>query len=65
MHNQMHHTGKYSQHSSITLSVWANGWVFVYELSGCGFESHFSHLNFRYRDSFEQGLPWYLGTYRV
>ena len=25
--------------------VWINGWVFVYELSGCGFESSCSHLN--------------------
>ena len=24
----------------------------VYELSGCGFESHCSHLNFRYRACF-------------
>ena len=23
---------------------WLNGWVFVYELSGCGFESCCSHL---------------------
>ena len=28
--------------------------VFVYELSGCGFESRCSHSNFRYRASFEQ-----------
>ena len=24
--------------------VWLNGWMFVYELSGCGFEPRFSHL---------------------
>ena len=24
--------------------VWPNGWVFVYELSGSGFESSYSHL---------------------
>ena len=35
----MHRTDKYSQHSSIIWPVWLNGWVFVYELSGCGFES--------------------------
>ena len=40
-------------------------WVFVYELSGCGFESRCSHLNFRYRACFEQGIPWHLGNYRV
>ena len=27
----------------------------VYELSGCLFESRYSHLNFRYRVYFEQG----------
>ena len=25
--------------------VWLNGWVFVYKLSGCGFESCCCHLN--------------------
>ena len=34
---------KYSQHSSIIWPVWLNGWVFVYELSGCGFKSNYSH----------------------
>ena len=34
-HNQHSH----SQHSSIIWPVWLNGWVFVYELSGRGFES--------------------------
>ena len=36
--------------------VWLNGWVFVYKLSGCGFESCCSHLNFRHRVYFECGL---------
>ena len=36
----MHHTGKYSQHSSIIWPVWLNGWVFVCKLSSCGIESH-------------------------
>ena len=44
----MHRTNKYSQHSSIIYSkswpVWLNGWVFVYELSGSGFESSCSHF---------------------
>ena len=30
---------KESQHSSVNWPVWLNGWVFVYELGGCGFES--------------------------
>ena len=29
--------------------VWLNGWVFVYERSGCGFESNFSHLSSPFR----------------
>ena len=35
-------------------SIWLNGWVFVYKLSGCGFESGCSHLNFRFCTCFEQ-----------
>ena len=39
---QIHHTNartnSYSQHSSIILRVWLNGWMFVYKLSGCGFD---------------------------
>ena len=45
--------------------VWLNGWVFVYELSGCGFESSCSRLNFWFRACFEKGVPWYSGNYRV
>ena len=41
----MHHTDKYSQHSSIIWPVRLNGWAFGYELSGYGFESRYSHLN--------------------
>ena len=44
IYSQMHRTDKYSQHSSIIWTVWLNGWVFVYELSGCVFESSWSHL---------------------
>ena len=35
-YSQMHRTDRCSQHSSIICSVWLNGWVFFYELSGCG-----------------------------
>ena len=38
------------------LKVWLNGWVFVYELSDCGFESCWYHLNFRYGAWFVQAL---------
>ena len=44
---------------------WPNGWVFVYELSGSGFQSSFSHLNLRFRACFEQGVPGDSGNYRV
>ena len=37
--SQKHHADKYPQHSSVIWSVWLNGWVFVCELSGRGFES--------------------------
>ena len=42
-YSQMHCRDKYSQHSSIIWPVWLDGWVFVYELSGCGFESYCNH----------------------
>ena len=48
-----------------TQPVWLNGWVFVYDLSGCGFESSCSHLNLRFRNCFEQGVPWHSGNYRM
>ena len=56
-HTQKHCTDKYLQNSSIIWPVWLNGWVFVYEASGCGFESRCGHLNFRYGACFEQGVP--------
>ena len=46
-------------------TLWLNGWVFVYELSGCGFESSCSHLNFRFRACFEQGVRWHSSSYTV
>ena len=40
--------------------LWRNlcqdGWVFIYKLSGCGFASSCSHLNFRFRTCFEGGV---------
>ena len=64
-HSQIQRTDKYSQHSSFIWPVRLNGWVFVHELSGCGFESSYSHLNFRFRACFEQEVPWHSGNYRV
>ena len=51
----MHHTDKYSEHSSIIWPVWLNGQVFIYELSGCGFKSSCSHLNFR---PYQMNFSW-------
>ena len=42
-----------------------NRWMFVYELNSCGFESRCSHLIFRNRACFEQGVPWQSGNYKV
>ena len=61
----MHHMDKYSQHSSIIWPVWLDGWVFIYKLSGCGFESSCSHLNFRCCACFKQGVPWHSDNFRV
>ena len=51
--------------SHLAQLVKVSGWVFVYELSGSGFKSSCSRLNFRFRACFEQGVPWYSGNYRV
>ena len=41
-------------------------WLSVHlQTSGCGFESNCSHLHFRFRACFEQGVPWHSGNYRV
>ena len=57
---------KWLQGDSNPQPVWIKGaGVFVYELSGCGFKSHCSHSNFRYRACFKQGGPWHSGNYRV
>ena len=49
--------------SSNIWPVCINGWMFIYQLSGCGFESCCYHLNFKYNTCFEQGVPWHLGNY--
>ena len=56
-YSQMHCTDKYSEHSSFIWSVWLNGYVFVYELSGSEFKSSLSYLNFRFLACVEQGVP--------
>ena len=64
-YSQMHSTDKCSEHISINWSVWANVWVFVYKLSGSGFETSCSHSTFRFCASFGQGASWHSGNYRV
>ena len=55
----MHHAGKYSQQSSIIWQVWLNGWVFVCEQSGGGFESSCSQL-FMYFVMHQESGTWML-----
>ena len=45
--------------------AWLNGWVFLYKISGSGFECSCSHLNFQFCTCFEQGVPWHSGNCRV
>ena len=61
-YGQMDRADKYSEHSSIIWSVWPNVWVFVYKLSGSRFVFSCSHLNLRFFDCAEQGLPWLQAT---
>ena len=42
-----------------------NGLVFVYELSGSGFEFSCSHLNLRFCACLEQAVAWHSGNYRL
>ena len=58
----IHHAGKYSEKRSVIWSIWPNCWLLVYGLSGSGFESSCSHLNFKLRAYFEQGVPWHCDT---
>ena len=39
--------------------------MFVYKLSGCGFDFNYSHLNFRFCACFKQGVSWHSGNYIV
>ena len=55
-YSQMHRTDNYSQHISVVWPVWLNGWVFVYQLTGCGFESHWYHLNLNKEFFDSQGI---------
>ena len=58
----------YSSHEVTALGlrpVRLNGWVFIYKLSGCGFESRCSHLKFRYRTCLEQGCHQHSVNFRV
>ena len=69
IYSQMHRTDRYSEHSSIIKKkewpAWPNGWVFVYKLSGSGFECSCSYLNFRFCSCLKQEVPLHSGNYRV
>ena len=39
------HAKNLTHFTNLNSPVWLNVWVFVYELSGCGFESSCSHFN--------------------
>ena len=54
-----------NEHDDDGRPVSLNGSVFVYELSGCGFESYCSHLDVIYRACFEQVVPWHLSNYKI
>ena len=47
------------------LTICPNGWVFVDEVSGSGFEWTSCHLNFRFRTCLQKGVPWHSANYRV
>ena len=47
-YSEMHCTSKYLQYSSIIKPVCLNGWLFVYELSGCGFEPRCSQMEIHF-----------------
>ena len=55
------------RHLAKSITIWPvllNGGVFLYELSGCDFKSHWSQLNLRYCVCFKQGVFGYSGNYR-
>ena len=64
-YSQIQRTDNFSKHNSVIFLVWPNNSVFIYELSGCGFDSRCSHVNFRSYARFEQRLPWHWSNYRM
>ena len=60
-YNEIHRTDKNSEHSSIILTGWPNGFVFVYELSGFGFKSSCSHL----RKAFANNILTYVKLSKI
>ena len=60
---RLHEKGK--SFYTFRMGVAIYGWLFVYELSGCGIDSRCRKLNVRYWASFEQRVPWHSGNNRV
>ena len=58
-------TSKFVNEHSTIWPNWLTDWVFIYKVNPFGFESSCSHLNFRFRACFEQGVPWHSGNYKV
>ena len=55
----------HAHNSRIRTNFWLNRWMLIFELSGCGFQSCYGPLNFRYRACSEEGVPLHSGNYRV
>ena len=64
-YSQMHRTDKNSEQAPSLRPVWLHGWEFVYELSGCGFESRCCDLNFRCGACFDKEFLDIKANYRV
>ena len=64
-YSQTHRTDNNSERSSIIWPVWLNGSRFFYKISGSGFKSSWSNLNFRFCSCQEEPVRWQSGKYRV
>ena len=63
--SQTHSTEKNSKQSSIIWPFLLNGWVLIYKIRYCAFESCYSQLNVIFHVCFTEEVPWHSGSYRV
>ena len=61
----MYSRENYAEVNSILWSALPNGSEFLYELSGCGFESRCSDLKFRYDICLDEEVPLHSGKYKL